>query len=164
MELLYVKLDDHKWVENPEFTQAINHLIQVLKKETQTNTSPPAAQQPDDELVVRNSEGERKLIINDISFLEGSGNSVVFNYISKVNPNLMLKVGCGKHIKTYHNLLTEHGFFRCHQSYIVNLNRVKLAAAERCFIITVNGNRKTLPISTRCWKRHKLMLQSLPAE
>jgi DNA-binding LytR/AlgR family response regulator len=164
MELLYVKLDDHKLVENPEFTQAINHLIQVLNKEKQANTDPPPAQQPDEELVVRNSEGETPLIIKDISFLEGSGNSVVFNYISKVNPNLMLKVGCGKHIKTYQDLLTEHGFFRCHQSYIVNLNRAKLAASERCFVITVNGKCKTLPISTRCWKRHKQMLQSLPAE
>ncbi len=161
MELLYVKLDDHKWVENPEFTQAINHLIQVLKKESQANTEPPPVQS-DKEFIVRNSDGETALILKDIHFLEGSGNSVAFNYKGKSSPNTMLKLVCGKNIKTYIHLLTEEGFFRCHQSYIVNLHHVILDASARCFVCMVNGKRKELPISSRFWKQHKTMLLNLP--
>lgn len=150
--------------ENSSISDAITNLLMAVKN--QETTANPKQEQPapvptDKELVIRNSDGETKLCINTITFLEGSGNSVAINYYSKANANSMLKVGSGKNIKTYEHLTAEAVFFRCHQSFIVNLNHVKLDAARFCFVIMVNGTRRELPISSRCWKKHKAMLQNL---
>ncbi|MCG3168101.1 MAG: hypothetical protein POELPBGB_03901 [Bacteroidia bacterium] len=150
--------------ENSPISDAITNLLKVMQHQettTATNQQQPAPEPTDKEMVVRNSDGETTLSINAITFLEGSGNSVAINHYSKTNAARMLKVVSGKNMKTYEHLTTEAGFIRCHQSFIVNLKHVKLDAAHLCFVIMVNGTRRELPISSRCWKKHKAMLQNL---
>jgi two-component system LytT family response regulator len=150
--------------ENSPISEAIMHLLHAVQnQETTVNTKPgqPAPVPVAKEFVVRNCDGETSLNINDITFLEGNGNSVAINYYGKAKANSMLKIITGKNMKPYEHLTAEAGFFRCHQSFIVNLNHVKLNAANQCFMIMVNGTHRELPISCRCWRKHKAMLLSL---
>lgn len=52
-----------------------------------------------------------------------------------------------KTILHFEKLLHGHGFFRIHQSYLVNLQYLKLFNREECFIQLQDG--KTLPVSHR---------------
>jgi len=56
--------------------------------------------------------------------------------------------------------LAHHGFFRAHQSYLVNLNQVgKLNKSDGGFLIM--SNKLEVPISSRQMKRLVTMLEQL---
>jgi len=56
-----------------------------------------------------------------------------------------------KSLKEYENLLSEHGFFRPHQSFLVNLNHVKkIDKTDGGYIVM--KNKKEIPVSLRQMK------------
>ncbi len=69
-------------------------------------------------LVITNKEGFRVSNIEDIIRLEGDGNYT--NFVIEDG----LKIMTSKSLGEYEELLNEHGFFRIHQSTIVNLRHV----------------------------------------
>lgn len=70
-------------------------------------------------LVISNKKGFKVSNIEDIIRLEGDGNYT--NFIIEGGKKLMTSKSLGE----YEELLYEHGFFRIHQSTIVNLRHVK---------------------------------------
>ncbi len=63
-------------------------------------------------------EGLEFVCINDIIRCEAMGSYTQFIL------NMGKKVLVSKHLKEYENLLNDHGFFRIHQSHLINLSEV----------------------------------------
>ena len=70
-------------------------------------------------LVISNKDGFKVSNVEDIVRLEGDGNYT--NFIIAGSKKIMTSKSLGE----YEELLNEHGFFRIHQSTIVNLRHVK---------------------------------------
>lgn len=69
-------------------------------------------------MVLRTSETINVVVINDIIRLEADGNYTRFHLRNR-NPILV-----SKNLKEYENLLENHGFFRSHQSHLINSKHV----------------------------------------
>jgi two-component system LytT family response regulator len=70
------------------------------------------------------------------------------------------KIVVSKGIKEYAELLNDYGFFRPHQSYLVNLNHVKkIDKSDGGFIIM--KNKKEIPVSIRQKKQLITLLEKL---
>lgn len=70
-------------------------------------------------IIISNMEGFKVIELADIYYLEGDRNYT--NFILKDQQ----KITATKTMGEYDDLLSEHGFFRVHQSYLVNLTYVK---------------------------------------
>lgn len=91
-------------------------------------------------IVIPSSKGFDVIAIEDILFLEGDRNYT--NFITKNQP----KIASSRTMVEYESLLTEFGFFRIHQSTIVNLRHVKgYMKGDGGFVELTNGKR--LPLS-----------------
>ncbi|MES2779239.1 MAG: LytTR family DNA-binding domain-containing protein [Bacteroidota bacterium] len=74
--------------------------------------------------------------IRDIIHLNGEGNYTTVYYGENG------KSVVSKNIKYFETLLAPYAFFRCHQSYIINLSKVQqLKKNEGTYLVMSNGNR-----------------------
>ncbi|MEM6317963.1 MAG: LytTR family DNA-binding domain-containing protein [Bacteroidota bacterium] len=93
-------------------------------------------------LVIQNVSGFRVLSINEILYLRGEVNYTRF--ILKTGEKLMTS----KTLKEYENILTNYGYYRIHQSYLINLRHVKeYIKGEGGEVVMSNGDR--LDVSRR---------------
>ncbi len=93
-------------------------------------------------LVIQNVNGFRVLSLNEIVYLKGEVNYTRF--ILKTGEKLMTS----KTLKEYENLLTNYGFYRIHQSYLINLRYVKeYIKGEGGEVVMINEDR--LDVSRR---------------
>jgi two-component system LytT family response regulator len=106
-------------------------LIDSYKKETQSK-----------KLVLKTTESLNIVDISDILFCQSDNSYTTFYLIDDE------KIIVSRSLKEYDELLSEYGFFRPHQSYLVNLNYVKkVEKSDGGFIIM--KNKKEIPISIR---------------
>ncbi|WP_282030499.1 LytR/AlgR family response regulator transcription factor [Winogradskyella eximia] len=119
-------------IESKEHTESqFNILMNSFKKELQNK-----------KLVLRTQNSMHIVDISDIHFCK-SDNSYTTFYFKDGE-----KILVSKSLKDYESLLKEYGFFRPHQSYLVNLNHIKkVDKTDHGFIIM--KNKKEIPISTR---------------
>lgn len=93
-------------------------------------------------LVIQNVNGFRVLSLNEIIYLKGEVNYTRF--LLKGREQLMTS----KTLKEYENLLTNYGFYRIHQSYLINLRHVKeYIKGEGGEVVMVNNDQ--LDVSRR---------------
>lgn len=93
-------------------------------------------------LVIQNVHGFRVLSLHEIIYLKGEVNYTRF--ILDKGEKLMTS----KTLKEYENLLTNYGFYRIHQSYLINLRYVKeYLKGEGGEVIMTNGDQ--LDVSRR---------------
>lgn len=93
-------------------------------------------------LVIQNVNGFRVLSLNEIIYLKGEVNYTRF--MLENGEKLMTS----KTLKEYENLLTNYGFYRIHQSYLINLRHVKeYLKGEGGEVIMINNDR--LDVSRR---------------
>ncbi|CAM1361483.1 conserved hypothetical protein [Tenacibaculum litopenaei] len=93
-------------------------------------------------LIVKDKHGLQIITINDIFHLEANGSYTEF--FIKDQHSLMAT----KSIKEYQNLLPNQTFFRCHQSFLVNLNHlIRYDKREGDFLVLKNGYK--VPLATR---------------
>ena len=101
----------------------LNNHIQQLKEDAGKRMKVLAENYGDDrvikKLVISNKQGFKVSNIEDIVRLEGDGNYT--NFIIVGNKKIMTSKSLGE----YEELLNDHGFYRIHQSTIVNLRHVK---------------------------------------
>jgi two-component system LytT family response regulator len=134
-----IELIDRKENIQPQ----VNVLIDSFKKEMQSK-----------KLVLRTSHSMHIIDISDIHFCK-SDNSYTTFYLEGGE-----KILVSKSLKDYEGLLNEYGFFKPHQSYLVNLNHIKkVDKTDHGFIIM--KNKKEIPISTRQMKNLISMLDNL---
>jgi two-component system LytT family response regulator len=92
--------------------------------------------------------------ISDIYFCK-SDNSYTSFYLEGDE-----EIVVSKSLKDYEGLLTEFGFFRSHQSYLVNLNHVKkVSKSDGGYMIM--KNKKEIPVSMRQMKKLMSLLELL---
>lgn len=105
-------------------------------------------------LILKTADSLHIIDINNILFCQ-SDNSYTTFFIENEE-----KIVVSRSIKDYEELLGEHNFFRPHQSYLVNLNKVKkIDKSDGGFIIM--KNKKEIPVSVRQKKRLVDMLENL---
>lgn len=149
-----------KPVNEVEFQQAVQNVLQAIdseqslqkqndylmeyyKKETQLG-----------KIVLKTNEAIHIVDVSDIIYLQ-SDNAYTTFYIE---PNETIVVS--KNLKEYVELLEDYGFFRPHQSYLVNLNYVKkVDKADGGFVIL--KNKKEIPVSLRQKKKLIALLENL---
>lgn len=105
-------------------------------------------------LVLRTTESLHIVEIETIYFCKSDNSYTTFYFEDDV------QILVSKSLKEYESLLTHHGFFRAHQSYLVNLNHVsKVDKSDGGFIIM--NNKREIPISSRQMKRLITLLEKL---
>ncbi len=131
-------------IEKNESTQPqVDVLMDSFKREMQTK-----------KLVLRTSESLHIIDIRDIYYCKSDNSYTTFYF--KENEKILVS----KSLKDYESLLTEYGFYRAHQSYLVNLNHIKkVDKSDGGFIIM--KNKKEIPVSLRQMKNLIFLLEKL---
>jgi len=82
----------------------------------------------------KDENGDTKLTIklDDLLYLEASENYVTIHYLNHTQPDRLLLRNSMKRMEEY---LAEYPIKRCHRSYMVNLNRIKLAKKTKTGMI-----------------------------
>lgn len=149
-----------KPVNETEFQQAIQRAVELI--ENNENTQPQTDVLMDSfqknlksrKLVLRTSDSMHIIDISDIYFCKSDNSYTTFYFEGNE------KILVSKSLKDYENLLSEHSFFRAHQSYLVNLNHVKkVDKTDGGFIIM--KNKKEIPVSLRQMKNLVEVLEKL---
>lgn len=106
----------------------------------------------DDQHILLNTIDTIHLVnLDDILYCKSDNSDTTF-YL-KNNQQILVS----KSLQQYESLLTHHGFFRAHQSYLVNLNHVRtIDKSDGCYIIM--NNKREIPISSRQIKQLRTLL------
>ena len=149
-----------KPVNETEFQQAIKRSVKWIEKNE--NNQPQVDVLMDSfkngktskKLVLRTSDSLHIIDIVDIYFCKSDNSYTTFYF------NGDEKILVSKSLKDYESLLTEYGFYRVHQRFLVNLNHVKkVDKTDGGFIIM--KNKKEIPVSLRQMKRLVSLLERL---
>lgn len=141
-----------KPVNETEFQQAIQRAVELIEKkensDAQLNVLMTSLQNENrnKKLVLRTSESLHVVDVADIAFCKSDNSYTTFHFCDNE------KILVSKCLKDYENLLTDYGFYRAHQSYLVNLNHIKkIDKSDGGFIIM--KNKKEVPVSMRQMKK-----------
>lgn len=143
-----------KPVNENEFKSAIKNAIQQITRDNDSSLQADVLMESyrkemqSKKLVLKTAESMHIVDIADIIYCM-SDNSYTTFFIDGEE-----KIIVSKSIKEYDELLTDYGFFRPHQSYLVNLKFVKkIDKSDGGFIVL--KNKKEIPVSVR-QKKHLL--------
>jgi two-component system LytT family response regulator len=140
-----------KPVNETEFQQAIQRAVELIEKNE--NTQPQVNVLMDSikkegqnkKLVLRTSDSMHIVDVRNIYFCKSDNSYTTFYFEGGE------KILVSKSLKDYESLLTDYGFFRPHQRYLVNLNHIKkVDKSDGGFIIM--KNKKEIPVSSRQMK------------
>ena len=120
-----------------------DYLLESYKKETQLG-----------KIILRTADALHVVDINDILYCR-SDNSYTSFFLQSGEEIIV-----SKGLKDYIEMLKDYSFFRPHQSYLVNLNYVKMVdKGDGGFVVMKNG--KEIPLSSRQKKRIITLLENL---
>lgn len=149
-----------KPVNESEFQLSIQRALELIEKNE--NTQPQANVLMDcvenvlknRKIVLRTAESLHVTDIADIYFCRSDNSYTTFYF--EGNEEILVS----KSLKDYETLLIGHGFFRAHQSYLVNMNHIKkVDKTDGGFIIM--KNKKEIPVSLRQMKKLVELLEQL---
>ena len=135
-----------KPLDPDELTTAVNKAIENIEN-NKTNISTlienlNSIKKDSKKIVLKTTDSIHLVNINDIIRLESTGNYTKF-YLTNQKPIMVSHT-----LKDYDEILNEYGFFRVHQSHLVNLQHIiRLDKADGGVIILTNNEQA--PISTR---------------
>lgn len=149
-----------KPVGEMEFQQAVKHVIQqvesrqdtTLQNEHLIDSYKKETQQK--KVVLKTTEALHIVNISDVLFCKNDNSYTTF-FISS-GEQIMVSKG----IREYADLLSDYGFFRPHQSYLVNLNHVKKVDKAIGGFVVMN-NAMEIPVSSRQKKPLLDLLENL---
>lgn len=141
-----------KPISSYELVSAVNRVVELGDKNSeeqyesflnQLNTT-----NQDKKIVLKTSEAIHVVDVNDIVRCEADNNYTLF-YISDGE-----KIMVSKGLKEYDDLLSEYGFFRVHQSHLINLNcMAKFDKKDGGYVVLNDHSR--VPVSQR--RKQKLL-------
>jgi two-component system, LytTR family, response regulator len=149
-----------KPVNETEFQQAVQRALELINKNE--NTQPQAEvlmnsfkkEFNNKKLVLRTSEFLHIINISDIYFCKSDNSYTTFYFEDNE------KILVSKSLKDYEGLLADYGFFRPHQSFLVNLHHIKrVDKTDGGFIVM--ENKKEIPVSLRQMKNLIGLLEKL---
>ena len=124
-------------IEGSEVEEQINNFLSHYEKRTQSK-----------KIVLKTSDSLHLIDIANIIYAKSDSNYTIFSVEGED------EIMVSRSIKEYEQLLSDYRFFRPHQSYLVNLNKVqKIDKTDGGFIILKNGEE--IPISVR--RKNKLL-------
>jgi two-component system LytT family response regulator len=149
-----------KPVNEVEFQQAIQRAVRLIEKnesvlpQLEVLLDSFKQEAHSKKIVLRTSEAMHIVDVSDICFCKSDNSYTTFYF--EDDENILVSKG----LKEYECLLSGHGFFRPHQSYLVNLNQVKkVDKSDGGFIIM--KNKKEIPVSMRQMKNLLGLLEQL---
>ena len=149
-----------KPVNETEFQQAIQRAVRLIEKNESAQPQFEVLMESfkqethSKKIVLRTSEAMHIIDIPDICFCKSDNSYTTFYF--EDDETILVSKG----LKEYECLLAGHGFFRPHQSYLVNLNHVKkVDKSDGGFIIM--KNKKEIPVSMRQMKNLVGLLEQL---
>lgn len=107
-------------------------------------------QQQSKRIVLKNHDLIHVVAIDDIFYAQADNNYT--HFFCKDDKKILVS----KSLKTFEEQLAPHNFFRCHHSYLINLNRVQ--ALNKSADAVILDNDSTIPIASR---KKKLLQQLL---
>jgi two-component system, LytTR family, response regulator len=149
-----------KPVNETEFQQAVQRALELINKNE--NTQPQVEvlmnsfkkEYENKKLVLRTSETLHIINISDIYFCKSDNSYTTFYFEDNE------KILVSKSLKDYEGLLADYGFFRPHQSFLVNLHHIKrVDKTDGGFIVM--ENKKEIPVSLRQMKNLIGLLEKL---
>lgn len=124
-------------VENNQMEMQVGNFFDHYEKKTQSK-----------KIVLRTAEAMHIIDISDIVYCKSDNTYTTFYLTDGI------EILVSRPIKEFANMLEEYNFIRPHQSYLVNLNFIKmLDKSDGGFIILTTGSN--IPVSTR--RKHSLM-------
>lgn len=149
-----------KPVNSTEFQEAVQSTIDLIEKDFSTHEQNEQFLQSMDQqgeskkIMLRTANALHLVRISDILFCKNDNSYTTF--FLKSGEKIMVSKG----IVFYDDILSESGFFRPHQSYLINLQNVKrLDKADGGFVVLESGDE--IPISSRKKKRLIQLLEQL---
>ncbi|SHF65389.1 two component transcriptional regulator, LytTR family [Mariniphaga anaerophila] len=149
-----------KPVNEVEFQQAIQHAIDEINQgenqQLQTGVLFETLQNENQgkKLVLKTMDSLHIVDACDIFYCRSDNSYTTFHLANDE------KIMVSRSIREYEELLSGHGFFRPHQSFLVNLNHVKrIDKSDGGFIIM--KNKKEIPVSLRQKKRLIQLIENL---
>lgn len=140
-----------KPVIEEDFKQAVHRAIELIERRENTQLQTEVLMESFKKenhfkkLVLRTADSLHILEVNDICYCKSDNSYTTF--FTRDNESIIVS----KSLKEYENLLGEYGFFRPHQSFLVNLNHVKkIDKTDGGFIVM--KNKKEIPVSLRQMK------------
>ncbi|CAL2055168.1 LytTR family DNA-binding domain-containing protein [Tenacibaculum sp. 190524A05c] len=135
-----------KPIDDEEFKEAIEKVIQNISKEKNLETSVAVTQSH-----FSNNSEEKRIVLktldniyvineNDIYYCKSESNYTTF-YTKKID-----RIVVSKPIKMFEELLSKENFIRCHKSYLVNKNHVIQYNKQGMLIISAEIQ---VPVSSR---------------
>jgi DNA-binding LytR/AlgR family response regulator len=117
----------------PRFLKAVNKALVAIPDEKSATIQPPKSQ--DDFLFVKDGRDLVKLYLNDILYIKGQKDYVMFIGRERKIMSLM-------NMKDLEADLSRQGFLRIHQSFIVNTKHIQVIANDK-----IKVNNEYLPVS-----------------
>jgi two-component system LytT family response regulator len=125
--------------ENQELVEALEKSIEILTVENYNFPEKELSKIEDkklDKIVIPSNKGFEVISFKDISYLKADN-----NYTTLFLTNNQRKV-VSKTLKYFDELLDEFGFYRCHQSFLVQLNQIKSFLNENGGVLLMNNGHE----------------------
>lgn len=149
-----------KPINTTEFQEAVQSTLEIIEKDLSTREQNEQFLQNiskngvSEKIMLRTANALHLVRISDILFCK-SDNSYTTFYLNSGD-----KIMVSKGIVFYDEILSESGFFRPHQSYLINLHQVKrLDKSDGGFIVLESGDE--IPVSARRKKKLIHLLENL---
>lgn len=105
---------------------------------------------PGAEILLRSEDGDQelKIPVSDLVFIVGEKDHIVIHYIAEGREREKRMSGTVRGARDAIRQYT--AFYRCHRSYIVNLDRVELVGANsQGFTLKLKGSKQLIPVSSQ---------------
>ncbi|WP_191858989.1 LytR/AlgR family response regulator transcription factor [Hanstruepera ponticola] len=131
-----------KPIQIQEFKNSIEKALSKIKNEQKENNVSYFTSKQENSLMLKALESIRLVKLNDIVYLEASG---AYTDVYLENNE---RVTVTKHLKEFENKLEKTGFFRVHNSFIINALKMKGISKRDGLTVEMNNN-KSITISSR---------------
>lgn len=131
-----------KPIQTQEFKTAIEKAITKIKQESKENNVHEFSKKQENSLLLKAIENIKLIKLNEIVYLEASG------AYTDVYLNDNIKITVTKHLKDFENKLEGTGFFRVHNSFIINTLKMKSISKKDGLTVEMNS-QKSIVISSR---------------
>lgn len=141
-----------KPVNETEFQLAIQRAVETIEKNESNQLQVDVLMNSfkreiqSKKLVLRTSDSLHIVDVGEIYFCKSDNSYTTFYF------NGSDKILVSKSLKEYEGMLNEYGFFRVHQSFLVNLNHIKKVDKADGGLVVMK-NKREIPVSSRQMKR-----------
>lgn len=125
-----------------EFKQSIEKAIELIQKEIKSGGVNQFTIKQENSLILKALESIKLIKLNEIIYLEASG---PYTYVYLKNDE---KITVTKHLKDFENKLEGTGFYRIHNSFIINTLKINGIMKKDGYTVELQ-NGKSLVISSR---------------